>query len=73
MATLEGGWVDSSAVFVCWYQEVLWRNSWGVALQELLLSALLQWWLLLHGPTGLAACAVSNSGRQEAVSFFCWA
>ena len=64
MATIEGGWVDSSAVFVCWYQEVLCGPTRAVAF------CAPQWWLLLCEPTGLAACAVYNSSRQEAVSFF---
>ena len=34
ISALEGGWADSSAVFVCWYQEVFRRHGWDVVEME---------------------------------------
>ena len=35
ITALEGGWVNSSAVSVCWHREVFWRHGWDVALHSL--------------------------------------
>ena len=35
ITTLVGGRADSSAVSVCWHQEVFWRHGWDVARHDL--------------------------------------